>query len=421
MNEIKNKNLKLYPKYRQLAMDFLFFYTINVLFLTQVKHIDMSSVVLVDTFYELFVVILQIPATLIINKIGRKKGMILGNTCNAIYLILLMNSVNLFSLICAELACALGFSLKDISEPGILNESIHKDKEEKEKIFAKIQSKAVSGYYFLSAISMAVSGFLFKINGYIPITLSLIIVLITLVLSTRFKDVEVSSQNESENNDEVSLKEAVKFAFDSKRCRSLLLFSALFYGVISVLSIYEISLLEDLNISPEIIGILFAILNLVSSISSKKEESFQSKFKNRTLTVLGILVSSGCIISGCVALLNINICMILAVIILMYIIKYLMVGLYNVLFIKYLSNFTNKTIDTKIFGINSFLSCVCGALFGIFASGLVAIMPTAKAMIIFGWGAFIIIGIILIYMKDKTGLKPEEYSELELKYENRDM
>ena len=40
--ETNDKNLKLYPRYRRLARDFLFFYTINVLFLTQVKKIDMS-------------------------------------------------------------------------------------------------------------------------------------------------------------------------------------------------------------------------------------------------------------------------------------------------------------------------------------------------------------------------------------------
>ena len=99
--ETNDKNLKLYPRYRRLARDFLFFYTINVLFLTQVKKIDMSAVVLVDTFYSLFVVILQIPISLIIDKIGRRKGIIIGNLCNVIYLILVMNSSNLFHLICA--------------------------------------------------------------------------------------------------------------------------------------------------------------------------------------------------------------------------------------------------------------------------------------------------------------------------------
>ena len=178
-----NKNLKLYPKYRQLSMDFLFFYTINILFLTQIKKIDMSAVVLVDTFYALFVVFLQVPASYLVGKIGIKKGMILGNICNTIYLIVVINSTNLFNLIIAELFSSFGFALKDISEPAILNESINASKSEKSKIFAKTQGKAVSGYYIISAFSMILSGFLFEINGYIPIFISLGIVITTILFS----------------------------------------------------------------------------------------------------------------------------------------------------------------------------------------------------------------------------------------------
>ena len=220
--EANRRNVKLFPKYRQISRDFLFFYTINVLFLTQIKHIDMSSVVLVDTFYALFVVLVQVPAAFIVEKIGRKRGMVLGNLCNAIYLILVMNSNTLLHLICAELACSLGFSLKDIAEPAILNGSIELEKEEKSKKFAVIQGKAMSGYYMLSALSLIISGFLFEINGYIPMILSFAIVVITLIMSTSFTEpLEINEDEKKEDKKEVSLKEAIKFSFKSKRCRCL--------------------------------------------------------------------------------------------------------------------------------------------------------------------------------------------------------
>ena len=155
--ETNEDNLRLYPKYRRLARDFLFFYTINVLFLTQVKKIDMSAIVLVDTFYALFVVILQIPISMIIDKIGRKKGIILGNFCNVLYLICVINSSNFWHLAFAEILSASGFAFKDIAETALLNESIDLAKEEKSKMYAHIQGKAISGYYILSAVSMIVS------------------------------------------------------------------------------------------------------------------------------------------------------------------------------------------------------------------------------------------------------------------------
>ena len=106
----KSRNVKLFPKYRQISRDFLFFYTINVLFLTQIKKIDISAVVLIDTFYALFLVLMQVPGTWIVERIGRRRGIILGNIFNCLYLITVINSINLTSLICAELMCS--FALK---------------------------------------------------------------------------------------------------------------------------------------------------------------------------------------------------------------------------------------------------------------------------------------------------------------------
>ena len=124
-------------------------------------------------------------------------------------------------------------------------------------------------------------------------------------------------------------------------------------------------------------------------------------------------------ISGLAGILNIPIYIVVAIIILMYVIKYVVVGLYNVLLIKYLSNFTNSQIDTKIFAINSFCTSVTSAVAGIFASRLIDNFSTAEAMIIFGAFSAIILTIALLYMKNRFGLEPSKYSELEVKYDSK--
>lgn len=417
--ETNDNNLKLYPRYRRLARDFLFFYTINVLFLTQVKKIDMSAIVLVDTFYALFVVILQIPISMIIDKVGRKKGIIIGNICNVIYLILVINSSNLFHLICAEIMSASGFSFKDIAETALLNESIELSKNEKSKMFAHIQGKAVSGYYILSAISMVVSGFIYGINPYYPMILSLIIVIITLLMSMRFNEPVIVNKEDNKKEEQVSFKESVLFAFKSKRCRSILLFGGVFYGVISVLATYEISLIEELNVSTGLIGILFAVLNIISAISSNAQNRVHTMFRNKTLMFLAISLSVACILSGIVAKLNTSIYIVLGLITILYMIKYWIVGVYSVLISKYLSNFTNEKIDTRLFAIYSFVTSVISVIFGVIASNFVSRMSTADAMILFGSMIFVIFMIVLIYIRNKFGLKPEEYSEYELQFDKK--
>ena len=416
--ETNEDNLKLYPRYRRLARDFLFFYTINVLFLTQVKKIDMSAIVLVDTFYALFVVILQIPISMIIDKIGRKKGIILGNFCNVLYLICVINSSNFWHLAFAAILSASGFDFKDIAETAMLNESIDLAKEEKSKMFAHIQGKAISGYYILSAVSMIVSGFIYDINPYYPMILSLIVVVVTLLMSMKFNEPVVTQKSETKE-DKLSLKESILFAFKSKRCRSILIFSSVFYGVICVLATYEILLIEELNVSTAIIGVMFAVLNIVSAISSSAQNKVHLLFKNKTLMFLAITISLVCILVGNVAKLNMPIAIILLLISVLYILKYWIVGVYSVLISKYLSNFTNEKIDTRLFAIYSFTNSIVSVIFGVVASKLIENMSTADAMIIFGQMILVLFVIILIYIRNKFGLKPEEYSDYDVQFDKK--
>ncbi len=415
--ETNKKNLKFYPKYRQFARDFLFFYTINFLFLTQVKHVSMSAAVLIDTFYALFVVLFQMPVSSIIDKIGRKKGIIIGNICNAIYLTIVILSTNLTQLIFAEILSATGFAFKDIAETALLNDSIEETKDKKSKIFAKIQGRAISGYYVLSAISMIAAGFLYDINPYYPMIISLLIVIMTLIMSTKFYEPVVKKVEEKK--DKVSIKEAIKFSFKSKRCRSVMLFSGLFYGVICVLATYEIGLVEELHVPTGYIGIMFALLNVVSALSSHSQNKVHTTFKNKTLLVLSMIISIVCILSGFVAKLEISPLAILSILALLYILKYWVVGVYSVLISKYLSNFTNSLIDSKLYAINSFVNSIVSAILGVAASVLVNYISIPDAMMIFGVTILVLFTILLIYIKDKFGLKPEEYSEYEIQYDKK--
>ena len=175
-------NMKLYPTYYALSYDYLFFYTINVLFLMQVKHFNIATIVLVDSFYALFSFIFQIPANIIIDKFGRKNSAILGNVLNSIYLLIYIFGQKVYHLIIAEMITAFGFALKDVVSPSILNNSIPQTSK-KSKIFSKINSKGLAHYYILNSISLIISGYLYNINGYIPIILALSVILISLILS----------------------------------------------------------------------------------------------------------------------------------------------------------------------------------------------------------------------------------------------
>ena len=197
--KICKRNMKLFPLYRAISFDYLFFYTINFLFLTQIKNISPANVVLEDAFYSLFIIIFQIPAVLTIELIGRKKCMVLGNLSNVIYILLFLLSDSLLDLIIAEIFASIAFSLKDVSDLSLLNESIPQAST-KSRIFAKLTSKGLSGYFILNSISLMISGFIYTINGYLPIIISLCIVIFSFLISLAFIDPIPENNDENYNN-----------------------------------------------------------------------------------------------------------------------------------------------------------------------------------------------------------------------------
>ena len=75
---------------------------------------------LIDSFYALFGIIMQIPATFIIEYLGRKKSIIFANIINCMYMLAVMFSQNLFNLIIAEILSSLAFAIKETADPALL-------------------------------------------------------------------------------------------------------------------------------------------------------------------------------------------------------------------------------------------------------------------------------------------------------------
>ena len=430
--KICKRNMKLFPLYSAISFDYLFFYTINFLFLTQIKNISPSAVVLEDAFYSLFIIIFQIPAALLIDIIGRKKSMLLGNLSNVVYILLVLFIDSLFDLIIAEIFASIAFSLKDVSDLSLLNESIPQAST-KSRIFAKLTSKGLSGYFILNSISLMISGFLYTINGYLPIIISLCIVILSFLISTAF--IDPISENIKENNDKLkkSKKDNVKETFktsiqdlinsfkyilSSKRLRSLILFSSIMYGVITVLASYQVSLLEEIGLPASVIGIIVAFLEITASISSKKQEQFHNKFRNKSLSVLGITVSLACILAGFAGYINNNIYIVSIIAIFALTVKYIVVGIYQILIDKYYRNFTNEDIDSKIFSAKSLFNSISSTILGIIASILIGITNTKNSIIIIGFIFLLLFIIAIKYMKSRLGLHPDEYDKNEIKFSN---
>ena len=406
---MRKTNMRIFPTYKKLAWDFLFFYTIDFLFLTQIKGISASDVMLKSTFYAFFSIVLQLPANVIVEFLGRKNSIILGNVFNCLYMVIIMMSGSLLDLIIAEFFGAIAFSIKNVAEPSLLNESIPPSRY-KSQIYAKISAKGASGYYLFNAISKIIAGALFTINGYIPVILSLVILIIVTILSIGF--IEPIRKKKKGNavfmykTEMRNVKEGFTFVLKSERLKALILCASLIYALLSILQTYHVSLQEDIGLSAFIIGIIAAIGGLASSYASKTQAQFHNKFRNQSLFTICMILSISTIIAGLFGIGAEQYIVLLLIVILSFFIYNFVMGMFHTI-----------KIDTKIFAAYNLFRSVFRMLAGLLASFLLDKMATTYCMIIIGI-LFTIIYILLgKYMKTRVGLKPEEYSNEERKYD----
>lgn len=169
-----------------------------------VPKFSASDVLFFDAFYPIFKFILQIPGSLIVNKFGNRKSTILGNLFVSLSILIIIIATNLPILIFSQFLSALGFCLKNITEPNLLYDSIEKSKKRND-LFSTIDGRSSSFYYYLDAITSLTTGFLFVVNGYLPMILCFALCIISTLLSFKFREVA-----HLENKKKITLRNNIK-------------------------------------------------------------------------------------------------------------------------------------------------------------------------------------------------------------------
>lgn len=422
----KKHNLKLYFLYKAFSWDLLFYYAISFMFLNAYKGLSAAEIIFADSFYPFFKVLLQIPATLFVEKTDKRTGLIVGNLALFIYVLFVLGCHSMYIMIIGNIFMALGFVLKNLCESNLVYDSLPKSNK-KQKIFSKIDGKSSAAYYVLEALSCGASGFLYNINPNIPIIACLLCTLFSVILSHLFIEVE-DITNPDENhiknkNAKIGfkkyirdLKNAFKFIFSSPRLKSLIYFNAIFMAIIYLLISYRRSLLSEMGVSAQNIGLIFAVLELLSSIASAYTSKINKKLKNKSLTYLSLYFIFSIIVSGLVVVLTVPYNVELSIVILMLAIQFLAKGPYYTLIKQYLSSFSSSTMRIKIFSANNLIEGIITGIISFIGSWLLLFTDTAHASIIIGCSSFVIVIILLEYMSSRVGLDPEKYTKKDIEF-----
>ena len=413
----KKKNVRIFPIYKTVSWDLLFYFPIIFLFLTQVKGFSASQVLFADAFYTLANTFWQLPITSLVDRIGKKNCLIIGNVLYSASILAMIFMQNYYELLLIQFIYALGYSIKGICESNILYDSLPASKK-RGRVFATIDGKSSSYFYIFDAISSVIAGFTFAINGYIPMVLCFLCCVLSTIISFKFRHTVIAEDKVKP----VSLKEyskqiedSIKFSMKSNRVKLLILSNALFLGLVIGIVNLRSSMLSEMQVPEVYFGIIFAIMQFLAAITARYSEKIHKIFRNKTIAVLTIPTTVSCILIGFIgkdALSKSS----LILVVLLFSIQYMTKGPYRALLARYLNNFTNRRIRPKLTALRNLSSNLFTAIISLICAFLLEITTTANTFIVIGCITTIFGVLLLDYMRARVGLKPSKYSKEDLKY-----
>lgn len=418
--EIQDKklNARLYPIYKMISWDLLFYYSIIYLFLTQAKGFTPSQVLLGEAFFTTSCLVVQIPIGLLVDKFGKKNSLVFANICMCIFMSILIILKSYTMLLVSFFIDAIGYVIKGVCETNILYDSLPRGKK-RGSLYSKIDGLGTSRYYIVDAITSLIAGFAFVISPYLPIALCLVGNIASTVLATRFRHTQMPD-DETEERSSVKdyfkqLKEAIKFVKNSKRMLCLLMFFGIVSGLFYNITTFRSSVLEHIMIPEQYFGIIFAITQIAASICSRAQKTVHRKFQNRTLSYLGIPLTISCILIGLLTIMGKSF-MTTFIIIFLFVAQGAIKGVYNVLIYRYLNNFTNKKVRTKLATLRNIVYNIFSIAISLLGAMLLNFANAGNTILMIGCLVTIAMVLLLDYMRDKVGLKIEEYNKEDLKY-----
>lgn len=290
------KNKKLFLIYTLLTGK-MFIGTTQVLFLT-FKGFSFTEIMLISTIVGIGSLILEVPSGMIADRIGYKKCISIGLLINVVGYIVILLSSKFFHIVIYSMLISAGTSILSGADYSLLYESFIMLKQEDQ--FKQYLRKVNSIKMYVVAVLTITSGFLYKLNAYLPFLLTAILFVFAFIISSFYVDIKPS-----EEEAKTGLKEYFLFSINSiknnKRFRWYIIegscFTVLFLNQNVLLQQY----MSDVGLQVSLFGVVFFLYNIVSAFVSKRSGALEKKFKGNTKIVFTLLVIICFVLAGIAA------------------------------------------------------------------------------------------------------------------------
>lgn len=197
------RSVKIYPILSSFTADLIFFIPIDTLFLTLVKGLSASQITAMTMVSMLICIVFRTLILKVAKKIGNINSLKLGTFLILISSTILTFGKSFISMLVYRSAFEIAFMFLNMDKILLKNNLNALNKEED---YYKIRNRSKIMYAIITMITALLSGYLFNLNNYLPMYLSIIIYIIMLVLTFIYYEANTNINKEKEIKKDSKLK-----------------------------------------------------------------------------------------------------------------------------------------------------------------------------------------------------------------------
>ena len=259
--------------------------------------LNLTEVMILQSIFSIIVVVLELPTGYFADLYGRKTSLVIGSLTLFFGIIIYSLGHNFFQFLIAEILWGISASFLSGANLALLYDTLKNLG--KERVYKKISGSVISYSFIAAIISSVAGGFIGKINLRLTFYACIPFFFILLLISLSLKEPRIYRRIAKKDYIKKFFFTIKKYIIKHSQIRALILYSAVLIAFTNaVLWLYQ-PYFKLSNIDIAYFGFIFALFNIIATLSSKYAYVIEEKVgKVRSLVMLPIILSISYFLMG---------------------------------------------------------------------------------------------------------------------------
>lgn len=260
------------------------------------KGMTLAQIGLLEGIFHITGFLSEIPTGALADLFGRRKILIIGRITSLISAIIMLFSNSFIGFALGFILSAWGYNLNSGSEEALVYDTLKILNREDE--FLKINGRINLIIEVSQGLAVFIGGILSQIDFSISYITAIVIGIISLIISTKFIEVDVIEKESQSINIIKHLKESINIVKNNKKLLNILMFFPLIYTFSAIVYFYGQQLFDDMGYSRLNISIIFLFNGIFSSLGAILSSEIYKRYKSSGWISISIFMSILIILMG---------------------------------------------------------------------------------------------------------------------------